>query len=133
MEAPGGSGLVIKGTSGATYQIPVRTTNKTLEDNGLIGTLAPTYVVGQTEDGVRNYYMRGDVFVPMQTSVLPAGQAYLPVRSNATSLSIQYPDDINGLNADGEAPVWNRLDGTRTTKPVRNGVYVREGEKVLVK
>lgn len=132
-EAPGGSGLVIKGTSGATYQIPVRTTNKTLEDNGLIGTLAPTYVVDKTEDGVRNYYMRGDVFVPMQTSVLPAGQAYLPVRSNATSLSIQYSDDINGLNADGEAPVWNRLDGTRTTKPVRNGVYVREGEKVLVK
>ncbi|MCR5821272.1 MAG: hypothetical protein K6F94_10090 [Bacteroidaceae bacterium] len=133
MEACGGTGLIIKGTPGATYQIPVVSTDQKYEENGLIGTLAPTYVVGTTDDGVNHYYMEGDVFVPMRTSVIPSGKAYLPVRSNASSLPLQYSDAISGLAADGETPVWNRLDGTRTSKPIHNGIYVREGEKVIMK
>ena len=136
---PAGTGLIFKGTKGATYNIPVAASASELSDNLLIGVTA---VDGYTvADGEAYALSKTDGLLhPVSEGLtIPAGKAYLEASNfaGARTISLVFEDEATGISTIDNRQqtrineVYN-LRGQRVAQPTR-GLYIVNGKKVLVK
>lgn len=134
-----GTGLVLKGEGGKTYEIPGTTVEGKTESD-LKAAVAET--TPETE-GVVNYVLSNidDVtgFYRFTGTTIPAGKAYLqlPAAQAAKGFKMVFGDatGISNVNARKSANADNAyytLSGIRTEAPVK-GLYIRNGKKIIVK
>ena len=128
--APAETGLVLKGTANAIYNIPVVATAADIEGNLLVAA-----VNGATPDANTVYVLSGDKFMLFAGTEIPAGKAYLPKTSAARSLLLVF-DDATGISStqDNHAQTTNEvynLAGQRLIVPAKKGVYVINGKKII--
>ena len=90
------------------------------------------------EDG--NYILVDDEFQrakTMENPTVKAGAAYLyDATSSADILKVDLTGTATGvkeISVDDENAEWYNINGQRVNKPVRRGVYIKNGKKVTVK
>ena len=150
LNAPAGTGLLLQGTAGVTYQVPYATQTG-YYINLLHGLTQDTQVSPTTGDqtnfllgkknGVTTFYRVA------QTGTVSAGKAYLQLPTSVVGdltgsrvMRIVADDETTGisealpLNDNGEMKNDNVYDlqGRCVTKPTR-GLYIVNGKKVVVK
>ena len=150
LNAPAGTGLLLQGTSGVTYQVPYATQTGYYINllHGLTQDtqVSPTagdqtnFLLGK-KNGVTTFYRVA------QTGTVSAGKAYLQLPTSVVGdlagsrvMRIVADDETTGvseaspLNDNGEMTNDNVYDlqGRRVTKPTR-GLYIVNGRKVVIK
>ena len=131
-----GTGVILTGTAGESYNIPVVATGTDISaSNKLVAS-----------DGTSNvtdaYVLSSGKFHPVQAAgiVIPAGKAYLPAGSITSShaLDIEFADgETTGIQSlesqknllDG---AFYNLAGQRVAQPTK-GLYIVNGKKVIIK
>jgi len=150
LNAPAGTGLLLQGTAGVTYQVPYATQTGYYINllHGLTQDtqVSPTagdqtnFLLGK-KNGVTTFYRVA------QTGTVSAGKAYLQLPTNVVGdlsgsrvMRIVADDETTGisetlpLNGNGEMTNDNVYDlqGRRVEKPTR-GLYIVNGRKVVIK
>ena len=134
-EAPGGEGLILKGTAGATYQIPVIASAETIS-NELSAAVTATAVESESV-----YVVSGGQLKLYTGTNVPAGKAYLlknKVPNDARGLSFAFGDEmVTGILDFGNGRInmlgdFYDLSGRKVIKPSK-GMYVTNGYKVIIK
>ncbi len=150
LNAPAGTGLLLQGTAGVTYQVPYATQTGYYINllHGLTHDtqVSPTagnqtnFLLGK-KNGVTTFYRVA------QTGTVSAGKAYLQLPTSVVGdltgsrvMRIVADDETTGisealpLNDNGEIQNDNVYDlqGRRVTKPTR-GLYIVNGKKVVIK
>jgi len=133
-----GTGLMLKGTAGATVTIPVVASGSAIDGNKLVGVTAETAV-----DASENLYVlvsNGGTaeFQSLKDhgATIPAGKAYLNGAAGA-KLRIVFDGDATGIEAveateSVDSGVIYNLAGQRVAAPTK-GIYIKNGKKILVK
>lgn len=138
---PAGTGLLLRGTAGATYTVR-QAPSATYLVNLLVG--APDGVELSPTDGTYTNYVLAvkkgvTAFYPLSESgQLGAGLAYLQlptgVVGGSRAIGLRLDDDATGVAAAGARPSaapWYDLQGRRyDSRPVAKGVYIYKGKKV---
>jgi hypothetical protein len=135
-KVPAGTGVILQGTAGSSYDILVEKTSF-VYFNLLKGTLSQTTI----SDG---YVLRGDRFEQVSTpTTVAANSAYLVLPASvqgAQTLTLRLKngvtDDIDAVVTDvaGGNDHWYTLQGARLNgTPTTPGIYIRNGRKVWVK
>ena len=131
-----------KDMGGETISLPVATGATTaVENNKLKGTLVATEV-GQVEGEYTNFALSDGAFKKIAAGVVPANKAYLPVLTadlpsgGEARLMITFDDGtttgIVNLDTVSDNRYYN-LRGQRVENPVKGGLYIVNGRKVVVK
>ncbi len=141
----GGVPFFLYGTPG-TYSLKVvAESTETLTDNLLRGTLAPTYV--ETVEGdYTNFALSKGAFAKMNTGTVKANKAFLPVLTEnlpsdgGARLMIVFAEDgivtdvVKNIRRDGDSNMhYYNLKGQRVENPTKGGLYIVNGQKVVVK
>ena len=135
-------GLILSGSKGQTYNVPVTAANATsISSNELEGVLAET-AVAYNVDTKYNYILQNGVFKKATGDKLKAGKAYLSTTYDVTAtsapeLKIVIGGETTGINmvqgsrfkVNGE--IYN-LNGQRVAQPTK-GLYIVNGKKVVIK
>ncbi len=130
-KVPAGTGLILKGTAGETYEIPYCIGDVSAIANKLVGVTIDTAIGGNDLD----YILSDGKFVKASAGTLAAGKAYLKLDAALARGIIDMVGDVTGIGtverstADNE--VYN-LNGQRISKPAK-GLYIANGKKVMVK
>ena len=133
-ELPANSGVILKGTGGAAYSIPVKTT-ATYNGTNKLQAAVEAYNCAANEVYI---LQSGQFHLVTAASTVPAGKAYLKaedVPAAARSLNFLFADEETGISAvsrdvqDGE---FYDLQGRRVDAP-KKGLYIVNGTKVLIK
>ena len=139
-KVPAGAAVLIAGAEATTYQVPVIPNFESTETNLLqvsngekTGDGQTIYVLGKGKSGVGFYLKKKD-------SAIAAGKAYLEIEDEGTSgvksfLSLGGDDAVAISNveaAQGIGILYN-LNGQRVAAPVKGGLYIMNGKKMLVK
>ena len=144
-------GIFVKGEPG-TYKIPIIEESADNTLNMLVGTLTETIVNTLSNDGLYTNYKytikEGDT-EPMfyqfaDGSTQDAGRAYLQIptawltSSEAKSISYRFDDgettdieDNSNLEIRNSELEFYDLMGRRVENPVKNGIYIVNGEKIV--
>ena len=142
----GGIPFILYGTQGS-YELTSVSSSATLETTNMLqGTLAPTYLVPETTE-VINFIMSGGQFKMINAAGnLAANKAYLPVQKsvlptgfgqggNTARLTIVFEDEttttIQGVTTQKETDAIYNLKGQRVDNPVKGGLYIVNGKKVV--
>ncbi|MBQ7663351.1 MAG: hypothetical protein IJS48_08310 [Prevotella sp.] len=145
-----GTGLILKGTAGESYNIPVTTSGTDLSaTNKMIGCITATDITSSTEN-YDNFYVlvNGSTEPEFQNLknyldnndkvTIPAGKAYLNATGvDAARLSIIFDDDettgVHNLDANDDLnnEVYD-LQGRRVVQP-QKGLYIVNGKKIVIK
>ena len=128
----GGTGLILKGEPNETVTLHSAASETTLDDNLLVGTIVDTYA----ETG-QYFGLKGNAFVPVAESTVPAGKALLPaslITSNEVKvLNFVFEDDATSLSSisspEGKECIYN-LAGQRMQK-MQKGINIVNGKKIL--
>lgn len=129
----GGQGILLKGTPNSFITLTSANGSTVLEDNKLVGTMAPTAVAADTY-----YGLSGDTFKKVAAGTVPAGKALLPaseIGAGVKVLNLVF-DDATGISTlervviDNDA--WYDLQGRRIAQP-NKGIYIHNGKKVFIK
>ena len=134
-EAPASTGVILKGTAGATYTIPVKADAAAVGTNKLQAAVAATPLAANAAYILKS----GEFHLVTAASTVPAGKAYLlasDISSPAPVLNFGF-DDATGINAViGEGFTVNgefyNLNGQRVAQPTK-GLYIVNGKKVVIK
>ena len=135
-----GQAVILKSTTGAITLTPAATTSSDFSGNDLKGgtTVADgydAYTLSRGNDGT------GAVGFYKFSGSLDGSKAHLEIPTSAAPARsfIGFGDDnttaieLPAL-ADDEAAEWYSLDGRRLSgKPARKGVYVKNGQKYIIK
>lgn len=132
-EAPAETGVILKGTAGATYNIPVKANAAKLAVTNLLhAAVTATDIEANT-----SYIMQGGQFhLVTEASTVPAGKAYLvpsagPARELTFFIDGQETTGINVATDKKTATgIYYNLAGQRVNLPVK-GIYVVDGKKVI--
>lgn len=143
-KASAGTGLILKGSAGATYTLPFCEDDGTVKTNLLVGVTEAT-AIEPTANGNENYIFAdgtsGVGFYPASAGTLAANKAYLSVPASAAAkgmlgmslsdatTSVKNVLDTKAGTADAK---WYTLTGQRVNKPSA-GVYIHGGRKVIIK
>ena len=144
MDAPAGTGLIVKGSEG-TYEIPIKT-SASVYANLLVGVTKGT-TLSQRTGGYVNYILAKGAhglgfYVVEGEGTLAAGKAYLrlpaAVAGASRAIAIEFAEDatgIEGISDDSKTITdeWFDLQGRRITKPAKAGIYLNNGRKIVVK
>ena len=135
---PANTGLLLNGTAGTTYTIPVVASASALSSNKLVAgngsaismTSGHTYYVLTYEDGDAQ-------FKKLTSAVaIPAGKAYLHFPSAIEARSLDVDGDgttgIQNLKVGKEDNVYYDLQGRHVLYP-KKGLYIVNGKKVIMK
>ena len=137
-ELPANQGVILKGTPGATYSIPVKATAAAPATNLLKAAVTATDITAN-----QTYILQGGKFcLVTEASTVPAGKAYLlasDVPATARALDFAFGDGTTGINSvqgsglkvNGSENFYN-LQGQRVAQPGK-GLYIVNGKKVIVK
>ena len=146
-----GEGLFLKGESGQEYDVPVIEASADYTTNLLVGTLTETKVNG-TDGAYANfkYTIKDGETAPMfyqfaDGSTMGAGKAYLQIPTawlptgETRSIGLRF-DEGEGTTDIENAEIINHkseitydLMGRRVVQPVKGGIYIVNGKKVIVK
>lgn len=138
-EIPAGQAVILKSSAASITLTPVASTTADLSDNVLKGGTTITdgydaYTLSRGGEG------SGTLGFYKFSGSLDGSKAHLEILSSAGSRSfIGFGDDnTTGIElpalADDEAGEWYSLDGRRLGgKPARKGVYVKNGQKYIIK
>ena len=143
-DVPAGTGLILVGEAGTSYNIPVGTATTLSETNKLVGVTVDTNI-SQNAPTEYDYVLSDGKFVRSANGTLPAGKAYLLASAvaGAPSLDIVFDGDngsdnttdINSIE-NGQMTIDNseiyNLNGQRVAQPTK-GLYIVNGRKVIVK
>ena len=131
----GGTGLLLVGEANATVEIPSADSDNELDDNLLVGTIAPTYIAAKSV-----YGLSGDQFKRnTNAGVIKANKAYLPaglITLSEAPIRFEFVDGATGITEmktivmDDDA--WYDLSGRRVAQPTK-GLYIHNGKKVFIK
>ena len=130
-----GTGLILKGTAGETYNIPVAATGTDISATNKLQAAVTATAVEANE----TYILQGGQFHKVTAaSTIPAGKAYLLYGdlSMARDLTLTF-GDATGIGATlknkeiENKEVYN-LKGQRVAQPTK-GLYIQNGKKVIVK
>lgn len=135
-----GTGLMLKGTVGATITIPVATSGNAISGNKLVG--CPN---GETLDANANYWVltSNEGTAEFQSldqmgAAIPAGKAYLDATTSgeARVLCIVFSSEATSIqtidNAQQTIVGAYNLNGQRVAAPTK-GLYIVNGKKVIIK
>ncbi len=137
-KVPAGTAVLIEGAEAKTYQVPVITSgtddasnNRLLVSNGnVLGDGQTIYVLGNGNNGVGFYLKKKD-------SAIAAGKAYLEIAAGEAKSFLSLGGDdavaISNVEAEQGTGVLYNLNGQRVAAPVKGGLYIMNGKKVLVK
>lgn len=135
-----GQAVILKSTTGAITLTPVATTTSDFSGNDLKGgtTVTDDYDAYTLSRGGEGSGTLG--FYKYSGATLDGSKAHLEILTSAGTRSfIGFGDDnttaieLPAL-ADDEAAEWYSLDGRRLSgKPARRGVYVKNGQKYIIK
>lgn len=134
-EAAAGTGILLKGTPGATYTIPVKSGAAAVGKNLL--KAGPKDV---EEDNTTIYLLKSGKFHLASAGTTSVGKAYLELHEavGAPALSIDGDDETTGINlttVNGQKAtdgVYYDLSGRRVAQPTK-GVFIVNGKKVVIK
>ena len=135
-KVPGGTGVILQGTAGETYTIPVAATIPDAPaTNKMVGTLNDTNVSANSA-----YALKDGKFHPVNAGTIAAGKAYLPasaVPASAPELAIVFDGQTTGIQGvEAQKQVENgtfyNLAGQRVAQPTK-GLYIVNGKKVVMK
>ena len=148
-----GTGLLLKGDAGESYDIPVAATGAAVAGNALTGVTTATSLQSNAEGNYIFVMKKASTasdeltFLPLSTEnavEIPAGKAYVSVPASAfaggaKSLAISFDDDATGISAaellnnreNNNTAIFN-LAGQRVAQPTK-GLYIVGGKKVVVK
>ena len=145
-DVPAGTGLVLRGTPG-TYKVPYGTL-ASIYANLLVGVTTAT-TLSQTEGGYTNYILSNGshgvgFYIISGTGQLSAGKAYLHIptaqSSNLSRIMMDFDSEATGIEnvqrstESRKADTWYDLSGRRIgVRPTRKGLYIRNGQKVVVR
>ena len=140
----GGTGLILKGEPNETITLHSANSTTTLDDNLLVGTIVKTFA----ETG-QYFGLKGNAFVPVAESTVPAGKALLPaslITSNEVKvLNFVFEEDATGISLmeDGRSQMEDgviykqgstivNLAGQRLdNSQLKRGIYIVNGKKIL--
>jgi hypothetical protein len=145
---PAGTPFILYGKEmgGEIVSLHVATGETTaVDDNMLRGTLAPTYV--ETVEGdYTNFALSKGAFAKMNTGTVKANKAFLPVLTEnlpsdgGARLMIVFAEDgivtdvVKNIRRDGDSNMhYYNLKGQRVDNPTEGGLYIVNGQKVVVK
>ena len=131
-EAPAQTGLILKGTAGTVYQVPIVPSAASVGTNKLWATIAETSISTKPV-----YVLSDGQFKLFTGSVIPAWKAYLlaeDIPTEAHELSLNFGDatGIKNIKVGTEDNVYYDLQGRRVLYPTK-GLYIVNGKKVIVK
>lgn len=133
-ELPARSGVILEGTPGATYSIPVKA-GAVYEGTNKLYAAVEAYNCAENEVYI---LQGGELHLVTAASTVPAGKAYLKasdVPEAARSLGFVFGDNeisgINSVSRDLQNGVFYNLQGQRVDAP-KKGLYIVNGKKVLV-
>lgn len=140
---PAGTGLILRKTSGSSFDVPLGTAISLGTTNKMVGVTKATAVAAWADGTVFNYILSDGAFYRAEAGTLAAGKAYLHLDSNpesagAPSLMLDFGEgETTGINmvqgseytVNGE---YYDLQGRRVAQPTK-GLYIVNGKKVVVK
>ena len=133
-ELPASSGVILKGTAGTTYSIPVKAGATYTRTNMLQAAVEATPI-----EANQAYILQGGLFcLVTAASTVPAGKAYLladDVPSQARALNFLFGDEASGINdvlREMQSGEFYNLSGQRVAAP-KSGLYIVNGKKVIIK
>ena len=138
-EIPATQAVILKSTAASITLTPVASTTADLSDNVLKGgtTVTDGYDAYTLSRGGNN---NGTLGFYKFSGSLDGSKAHLEISTSAGSRGfIGFGDDnTTGIElpalADDEAAEWYSLDGRRLSgKPARKGIYVKDGQKYIIK
>ena len=149
-EVPGGTGLLLRGTAGATFNVNTMDNATAINDNLLVGLTEATLVNQTTDEGIAFILANGDHGINWyklaeESYTLKANSAYLrlpadvaPSEARALTMVFEEASGIYSatLNENGELTDdrWYTLEGVRlSSKPAKPGIYVNNGKKTVIK
>ena len=130
-----GKGILLKGTAGDAIDLNILPVGgDALSSNKLVGITEATAVADDTY-----YGLKGNVFKMVGAGTIPAGKALLPASevSSARELTFVFEDETTGIKSidNGQLIMDNGavydLQGRKVTKPVKGGLYIVNGKKVI--
>lgn len=130
-----GTGVLLKGTASASINIPVTTSGSDISASNLLEGITSSTAVS-----AGNYYgLKGNQFVPVAASTVPAGKALLPVANVGAAKEFVFEfnfedDDATGIEKvqevqEVQGAIYN-LAGQRLQK-MQKGINIVNGKKVL--
>ena len=140
----GGTGLILKGVPNEIVTLHSAASTTTLGDNLLVGTIVNTYA----ETG-QYFGLKGNAFVPVAESTVPAGKALLPTylidNNEVKALNFVFEEDATGISLmeDGRSQMEDgaiykqgstivNLAGQRLdNSQLKRGIYIVNGKKIL--
>jgi len=146
----GGTGILVKGTPGC-YNLKLDYLSGMQFANMLEGTLSPTLLRPEEGENTNLILANGDdglgFYRFTEEFTLGANKAYLPLPTSVLNtagsnvLNIEFAEDETGADGIQSAAVspfapdnWYTLDGRQLQgSPVRKGIYLQNGRKVVVK
>ena len=150
---PAGTGLLLAGTGGETYNIPVAESGTAISDNALTGV---TKVTNLKSDESTNYIFAMKkaksaddplTFAPLTSDAagvnFPIGKAYISVPASvfnsgsARALTVSFGDEATGIQELKNSRIeglktYFDLQGRRVALPTK-GLYIKDGRKVVIK
>lgn len=139
---PDGTGLLLKGTAGAEYNIPIVGSSATNVSANLLK--AGTGATVSAESGKTTYVLGvngGNAEFQKITTAAAAtverGKAYLVFNETISAPAMLFEGDITGISAIesagiAEDGIYYNLSGQRVAQPTK-GLYIVNGKKVIVK
>ena len=137
-KVPANTAVLIEAESAKTYQVPVCSsadapdTNQLQVANGTVGDGKSIFVLANGNKGVGFYVVKAG-------SAITDGKAYLVIQKedgnvkSFISLGGDNADAISSVEAEQGTGILYNLNGQRVTAPVKGGLYIMNGKKVLVK
>ena len=131
-EAPAQTGLILKGTAGTVYQVPIVPSAASVGTNKLKAAVTATDVTANS-----TYVLSDGQFKKFTGTSIPAGKAYLlaediPAEAHEFSLNFGDATGIKNIKVGTEDNVYYDLQGRRVLYPTK-GLYIVNGKKVIVK
>lgn len=139
-EVSAGTGLVLKGTAGQTYAIPVAASGSDISGNLLVGVTSETAVAASATKYVLVNNGGTAEFQSLEDNgaTIPAGKAYLNTAGAGARLSILFDDNDNTATSIKNAKTIDKtniiynLMGQKV-KGSKPGLYIKNGKKVVMK
>ena len=151
-KVPAGTGLLLKGTADANFNVPTTASAAAIAGNYLVGVLSGETVVQKTETvesiDYTNFILANgsygiDWYTLSEAGAIGANKAYLRLPTDALSngarLTMEF-GDATGVgemrNEKGEMRngAWYTVNGVKLSgKPTRKGLYIFNGKKVVIK
>ncbi len=138
---PAGTGVLLKGTAGATYTLKIAESAPAAVGGNLMKGVIYNTTIGQTDGGNTNFVLSGGTFKKVNSigNTIPAGKAYLQLptsTSSARDISFSFDDEPTGINkvqgVEQKDDSYYNLQGQRVSQPMK-GLYIINGKKVVVK